>query len=130
MNGIKPATIAFSKPIIDPRYKIPIENIIIDDKQLVGIVEGQSESSKRFIHNSTNSVLERMEWYRTTKKNRCSCTFKSKITQWNICQVRISRKLLRTCFSCTPSTLFWNVGNSKSKWRKDQCAYAFTFAWI
>ena len=30
MNGIKPDTIAFSKPIIDPRYKIPIVNIIID----------------------------------------------------------------------------------------------------
>ena len=42
---------------------------VFDDKQLVGIVEGQSESSKRFIYNSTNSVLERMEWYRTTKKN-------------------------------------------------------------
>ena len=40
-----------------------------DDKELVGIVEGQSESSKRFIYNSTNAVLERMEWYRTTKKN-------------------------------------------------------------
>ena len=38
---------------------------VFDDKQLVGIVEGQSESSKRFIYNSTNSVLERMEWYRT-----------------------------------------------------------------
>ena len=42
---------------------------VFDDQQLVGIVEGQSESSKRFIYNSTNSVLERMEWYRTTKKN-------------------------------------------------------------
>ena len=42
---------------------------VFDDKQLIGIVEGQSESSKRFIYNSTNSVLERMEWYRTTKKN-------------------------------------------------------------
>ena len=27
---------------------------VFDDKQLVGIVEGQSESSKRFIYNSTN----------------------------------------------------------------------------
>ena len=42
---------------------------VFDDKQLVGIVEGQSENSKRFIYNSTNAVLERMEWYRTTKKN-------------------------------------------------------------
>ena len=42
---------------------------VFDDQQLVGIVEGQSESSKKFIYNSTNSVLERMEWYRTTKKN-------------------------------------------------------------
>ena len=42
---------------------------VFDDKQLVGIVEGQSESSKRFIYNSTNAVLERMEWYRTTKND-------------------------------------------------------------
>jgi hypothetical protein len=39
------------------------------DKDLVGIVEGQSESAKRFIYSSTYPVLERMEWYRTTKKN-------------------------------------------------------------
>ena len=42
---------------------------VFDDKELVGIVEGQSESAKRFIYSSTYSVLERMEWYRTTKKN-------------------------------------------------------------
>ena len=42
---------------------------VFDDKELVGIVEGQSESAKRFIYSSTNSILERMEWYRTTKKN-------------------------------------------------------------
>jgi len=41
---------------------------VFDDKELVGIVEGQSESAKRFIYSSTNSILERMEWYRTTKK--------------------------------------------------------------
>ena len=40
-----------------------------DDKELVGIVEGQSEGAKRFIYNSTNAVLERIEWHRTTKKN-------------------------------------------------------------
>jgi len=39
------------------------------DKDLVGIIEGQSENAKRFIYSSTNSILERMEWYRTTKKN-------------------------------------------------------------
>ncbi|MDA9985491.1 autotransporter domain-containing protein [Candidatus Pelagibacter sp.] len=39
------------------------------DKDLVGIVEGQSESAKRFIYSSAYPVLERMEWYRTTKKN-------------------------------------------------------------
>ncbi|MDA8829284.1 autotransporter domain-containing protein [Candidatus Pelagibacter bacterium] len=42
---------------------------LFDDKELVGIVEGQSENAKRFIYSSTNSILERMEWYRTTKKN-------------------------------------------------------------
>ena len=42
---------------------------VFDDTELVGIVEGQSENAKRFIYSSTNSVLERMEWYRTTKKN-------------------------------------------------------------
>ena len=42
---------------------------VFDDKELVGIVEGQSENAKRFIYSSTNVVLERMEWYRTTKKN-------------------------------------------------------------
>ena len=42
---------------------------VFDDKELVGIVEGQSENAKRFIYSSTNAVLERMEWYRTTKKN-------------------------------------------------------------
>ena len=42
---------------------------VFDDKELVGIVEGQSENAKRFIYSSTNSILERMEWYRTTKKN-------------------------------------------------------------
>ncbi|MDA7489712.1 autotransporter domain-containing protein [Candidatus Pelagibacter ubique] len=42
---------------------------VFDDKELVGIVEGQSENAKRFIYSSTYSVLERMEWYRTTKKN-------------------------------------------------------------
>ena len=41
---------------------------VFDDKELVGIVEGQSENAKRFIYSSTNAVLERMEWYRTTKK--------------------------------------------------------------
>ncbi|WP_415275344.1 autotransporter domain-containing protein [Candidatus Pelagibacter sp. Uisw_116] len=39
------------------------------DKDLVGIIEGQSESAKRFIYSSTYPILERMEWYRTTKKN-------------------------------------------------------------
>ena len=42
---------------------------VFNDKELVGIVEGQSESVKRFIYNSTYPVLERMEWHRTTKKN-------------------------------------------------------------
>ena len=42
---------------------------VFDDKELVGIVEGQSENAKKFIYSSTNAVLERMEWYRTTKKN-------------------------------------------------------------
>jgi len=42
---------------------------VFDDKELVGIVEGQSENAKRFIYSSTNSILERMEWYRTKKKN-------------------------------------------------------------
>ena len=42
---------------------------LFDDKELVGIAEGQSENAKRFIYSSTNAVLERMEWYRTTKKN-------------------------------------------------------------
>jgi len=42
---------------------------VFDDKELVGIVEGQSESAKKFIYSSTNPVLERMEWHRTTKKN-------------------------------------------------------------
>ncbi len=42
---------------------------VFDDKELVGIVEGQSESAKRFIYSSTYPVLERMEWHRTTKKN-------------------------------------------------------------
>ncbi|MDB9718397.1 autotransporter domain-containing protein [Candidatus Pelagibacter sp.] len=42
---------------------------VFDDKELVGIVEGQSENAKRFIYSATNVVLERMEWYRTTKKN-------------------------------------------------------------
>ena len=34
---------------------------VFDDKELVGIVEGQSENAKRFIYSSTNAVLERME---------------------------------------------------------------------
>tara|TARA_B110000444_G_scaffold242441_1_gene259767 strand:+ start:3877 stop:6105 length:2229 start_codon:yes stop_codon:yes gene_type:complete len=42
---------------------------IFSDKELIGIVEGQSESAKRFIYSSTYPVLERMEWHRTTKKN-------------------------------------------------------------
>ena len=39
------------------------------DKDLVGIIAGQSESVNRFIYNSNYQVLERMEWYRPNNNN-------------------------------------------------------------
>ena len=36
-----------------------------DDKQLAGMVEAQTESVKRWMFNSTNSVMGRMEQYRS-----------------------------------------------------------------
>ena len=40
-----------------------------DDKQLAGMVEAQTESVKRWMFNSTNSVMGRMEQYRRTGLN-------------------------------------------------------------
>ena len=40
-----------------------------NDKQLSGIVEAQTESVKRWMFNSTTSVLDRMEQFRRTGKN-------------------------------------------------------------
>ena len=40
-----------------------------DDKQLAGMVEAQTESVKRWMFNSTNTVLGRMEQFRRTGEN-------------------------------------------------------------
>jgi len=40
-----------------------------DDKQLSGMVQAQTESVKRWMFNSTNTVLDRMEQYRRTGEN-------------------------------------------------------------
>ena len=45
-----------------------------NDKQLSGIVEAQTESVKRWMFNSTTSVLDRMEQFRRTGKNAVSYT--------------------------------------------------------
>ena len=41
-----------------------------DDKQLSGIVEAQTESMKRHMYNSTNSIMDRMEQFRRTGDNK------------------------------------------------------------
>ena len=41
---------------------------VFDDKQLIGVIDAQSESAKKFIFNSTNTILDRMEIYRNTKE--------------------------------------------------------------
>ncbi len=40
-----------------------------DDKQLAGMVEAQTESVKRWMFNSTNSIMGRMEQFRRTGEN-------------------------------------------------------------
>ena len=40
-----------------------------DDKQLAGMVNAQTENVKRWMFNSTNSVMDRMEQYRRTGEN-------------------------------------------------------------
>lgn len=42
---------------------------VFNDNQLTGVVDAQSESAKRFILNSTNTILSRMEIYRKTNKH-------------------------------------------------------------
>ena len=41
-----------------------------DDKQLAGMVEAQTESMKRHMYNSTNSIMDRMEQFRRTGDNK------------------------------------------------------------
>ena len=41
-----------------------------NDKQLSGIVEAQTESMKRHMYNSTNSIMDRMEQFRRTGDNK------------------------------------------------------------
>jgi len=41
-----------------------------NDKQLSGIVEAQTESIKRHMFNSTNSIMDRMEQFRRTGENK------------------------------------------------------------
>ena len=41
-----------------------------DDKQLSGIVEAQTESIKRHMYSSTNSIMDRMEQFRRTGDNK------------------------------------------------------------
>ena len=41
-----------------------------NDKQLSGIVEAQTESIKRHMYNSTNSIMDRMEQFRRTGENK------------------------------------------------------------
>ena len=43
---------------------------VFDDKQLTGVIDAQAESAKRFILNSTNTILDRMENYRHTKEHK------------------------------------------------------------
>ena len=43
---------------------------VFDDKQLTGVIDAQAESAKRFITNSTNTILDRMENYRGLKKHK------------------------------------------------------------
>ena len=37
---------------------------VFDDKQLIGVVDAQAENAKRFMFNSTNTILDRIENYR------------------------------------------------------------------
>ena len=39
----------------------------LDDKDFVGLLKAQTETAKRFIQQSTTSVLKRMEWLRRNK---------------------------------------------------------------
>ena len=41
-----------------------------DDKQLTGVIDAQAESAKRFIFNSTNIILNRMENYRELNEHK------------------------------------------------------------
>jgi len=43
---------------------------VFDDTQLTGVIDAQSESAKRFMLNSTNTLLNRMEVYRNTQKHK------------------------------------------------------------
>ena len=43
---------------------------VFDDKQLTGVIDAQSESAKRFMLNSTNTILSRMKIYRNTKAHK------------------------------------------------------------
>ena len=42
----------------------------LDNKDFVGLLEAQTETAKRFIHQSTVPVLKRMEWLRRNREDR------------------------------------------------------------
>ena len=48
---------------------------VFDDKQLTGVIDAQSESAKKFMLNSTNTLLNRMEVFRNTNEHK-STNFK------------------------------------------------------
>ena len=43
---------------------------VFDDKQLTGVIDAQAESAKRFMFNSTNTILDRMENYRELNEHK------------------------------------------------------------
>jgi len=43
---------------------------VFDNKQLTGVIDTQAESAKRFMFNSTNTILDRMENYRELKEHK------------------------------------------------------------
>ena len=42
---------------------------VFDDKQLIGVVDAQAENAKRFMFNSTNTILDRIENYRVLNEH-------------------------------------------------------------
>ena len=65
-NNVIPAT----SKTFTAEYLVADLTSPLNDKDFVGMIEAQTETAKRFIQQSTTSVLKRMEWLRRNRDGR------------------------------------------------------------